>query len=94
MNPRKKGDVEKALRRKGFRSRESHHTFWSYYSTEGKRTEIFTKVSHGHSEISPDNLRKMAKQCFLTNSEFVDLMQCPLSREQYEEILRQKGLKF
>jgi hypothetical protein len=36
----------------------------------------------------------MAKQCFLTNSEFVDLMQCPLSREQYEEILRQKGLKF
>ena len=34
----------------------------------------------------------MAKQCHLTKSEFLGLIDCPLSREEYENKLYEQGV--
>ncbi len=89
MNPRNRKDVEKGLERKGFQKSENDHKKFIYHRDNGEKTAVWTKVSHGsgHREISPDNQRKMAKQCKLSNKDFERLLDCPLSREAYQEML-------
>lgn len=82
--PRKQTDVERALRGKGFAQSESHHHFFIYHSTSGRKTTVKTKTSHGQREISDDLLGKMAQQVKLSKGDFLDLVDCPLSREEYE----------
>lgn len=82
--PRKQADVERALRSKGFIQTESHHHFFIYHSTAGRKTPVKTKTSHGQREISDDLLGKMAQQVKLFKGDFLDLVDCPLSREAYE----------
>lgn len=81
---RKQADVERALRSKGFIQSESHHHFFIYHSIAGRKTPAKTKTSHGQREISDDLLGKMARQVKLTKGDFLDLVDCPLSREAYE----------
>lgn len=85
--PRKQTDVERALQKKGFKQSESHHRFFVYYSKGGQKTAVNTKTSHGHSEVSDDLLSKMARQLKLNRGEFLDLVDCPLSRDEYEKKL-------
>jgi len=85
--PRRQSDVERALMRKGFVESESHHRFFIYYSKAGRKTLVKTKTSHGHRDISDDLLSKMAQQVKLVRGEFLDLVDCPLSRDEYEEKL-------
>lgn len=82
--PRKQADVERALRSKGFVQTESHHHFFIYHSQAGRKTPVKTKTSHGQREISDDLLGKMAQQVKLSKGDFLDLVDCPLSREEYE----------
>ena len=41
--PRRKDNVEKALLRKGFHSKEGDHHYFIYYNLEGLKTAVFTK---------------------------------------------------
>lgn len=82
--PRKQADVERSLRSKGFIQSESHHHFFIYHSIAGRKTPVKTKTSHAHREISDDLLGKMAQQVKLSKADFLDLVDCPLSREAYE----------
>jgi len=71
--PREKKSVEAGLKAKGFRLQESQHT-----SHTPKMKDI------------PDNLLpQMARQCSLNKAQFLELIDCPLSREKYEEILKE-----
>ena len=92
--PRKKSDVESALKRKGFEQTEGDHHFFVYVTTKGAKTAIRTKTSHTPKmKDIPDNLlTQMAKQCQLTRAEFLRLIDCPLDRDSYEEILRGKSI--
>ncbi len=94
MNPRNRKDVEAGLERKGFQKSRSDHRKFIYHKDTGEKTAIWTKVSHGssHREISPDNQRKMAKQCRLSNKDFARLLDCPLSREVFQEKLQVEGM--
>lgn len=91
--PRKKTKVEAGLKEKGFEQREGDHHFFTYVTIEGKKTTIKTKTSHTPKmkEIPDNLLGQMAKQCKLTKQEFLDLVDCPLSRCQYEKNLRKQG---
>lgn len=82
--PRKQADVERALRSKGFIQSESHHHFFIYHSSAGRKTPVKTKTSHGQREISDDLLGKMALQVKLSKGDFLALVDCPLSRDEYE----------
>lgn len=93
MSPRKREEVEKQLQRKGFRLTETDHHKLIYYTIAGYKTRVWTKTSRGssHKDISESNLSHMAKQCFLSKPDFIALLECPLSREKYEEHLISQG---
>ena len=92
--PRKKTTVEAGLRAKGFEQTEGDHHFFVYVTTGGKKTAIRTKTSHTPKmkEIPDNLLGQMAKQCKLNKQDFLNLIDCPLSTEQYESKLRERGI--
>ena len=94
MVPLKRGEIEAGLERKGFRRRESDHSHFIYYTEEGKQTSVWTKTSHGRRnvDIRAALLGRMARQCRLSHQQFRDLIECSLSRRQFEETLVSKGV--
>jgi hypothetical protein len=91
MGPFRARDVAAALTRKGFVERENDHTYY-HFQHEGKDIGVFTMISHGEREIRAPLARKMRQQMRLeTNADFERFVECPLSREDYEEILRKQG---
>lgn len=94
MNPRKRRSVEMALERKGFQKNQRDHRKFIYHMDSGEKTAVWTKTSHGssHKDISPINLGKMAKQCKLDKNDFERLLDCPLSRKEYQARLIQDNL--
>lgn len=51
-----------------------------------------TKISHGNGDLGDYLIKQMSFQCKLDKKEFIDLANCPLSKEDYLEILDKKGL--
>lgn len=60
-----------------------------YYG--GKKTSVRTRLSHGAKEYSDNLLAQMAKQVKLDRSQFDDLIDCPLTGEEYIRHLVAKG---
>jgi hypothetical protein len=91
---RDKLKVEKALRSKGFRTDDTHHRCFIYWTQDGKKTMIRTKTSHGSAPkaLGDPLLGKMAGQCVLNKPEFLELVDCPMDRAAYESILSDKGV--
>ena len=89
--PRKQSDVEKSLLSKGFQAGGGDHNYFFYFSKAGKKTIVRTKTSHGAKEIDDNLLAQMAKQCKLSNKDFGLLVECPLSRNDYESKLIAAG---
>jgi hypothetical protein len=87
---RDKKEVEASLIKKGFRTKENDHRYFIYYDTTGKKQPILTKTSHSMKCISDDLLVQMSKQCKLTKKQFLDLVDCPLNRTEYEKIISDK----
>uniref|UniRef100_Q3AQR2 YcfA-like protein n=1 Tax=Chlorobium chlorochromatii (strain CaD3) TaxID=340177 RepID=Q3AQR2_CHLCH len=87
-------DIEVALEKKGFKRVESDHSYFIYFTIENKKSRVRTKTSHGHKgQALSDNLFSvMAKQCKLNKNQFSELIQCPLSRNDYEKILDMQGM--
>ena len=87
--PRAKAKIEQSLLNKGFLGREGDHRYFTYYRLDGKKSAVFTKTNHTPKmrEV-PDNLiALMAKQCRLNRKQFLDLVDCPMSRELYEKTI-------
>ena len=89
--PRKQADVEKSLLNKGFQAGGGDHNYFFYYSKAGKKTIVRTKTSHGSREIDDNLLALMARNCKLSNKDFGLLVECPLSRDDYEAKLVAAG---
>ncbi len=79
--------VEGALLKKGFQMDNSHHHMFTYHTADGRRSMVRTRTSHGSKTISDSLIAQMARQCRLAKTQFIDLIDCPLSRESYERIL-------
>ena len=93
MTPRARSDVQRGLQRKGFKLSDNDHEKFIFFLSNGKKSSVWTKISRGsgHREISGSNLGKMSRQCRLNSSDFEDLLDCPLSREKYEQKLVEDG---
>ena len=91
---RDKRQVEAALEAKGFNRTEGDHCYFYYCTLEGKKTTARTKTSHTPKmkSIGDDLLGKMARQCHLTKPQFLNLVDCPLNRQGYEELLAGQNL--
>ena len=89
--PRKQTEVEKSLEAKGFQRSKGDHNYFHYYSKVGKKTTGFTKTSHGSREIDDNLLGRMSRQCHLSRADFDRLIDCPLDRDAYENMLLAQG---
>lgn len=94
MNPRKRDDVSAALAKKGFAQSNNDHMKFTYFNSIGKKTQVWTKISRGsgHKDITVSNLSRMARQCKLSNTDFERLLDCPLDRDTYEDMLISHGI--
>lgn len=85
--PKDARDVASGLRQKGFLPREGDHTFYHLY-VDGKKTPIYTKISHNEREIGDRLIGMMARQVGLSKRDFLDLIDCPLTADDYLKLLR------
>ena len=91
--PRERKRIEAALEAKGFARSEGDHHYLVYHTRDGLKSRARTKTSHSPKvKDVPDNLLgQMARQCLLTRPEFLRLVDCPMTRDEYEERLRDRG---
>lgn len=76
--------------KKGFKKEPGdHHYFFLYVNNQ--RTSIQTHTSHNGQDISKHLFSQMRKQVHLSVDEFTDLIECPLTKEKYIEILKKNG---
>ena len=92
--PRKARVVEHGLLRKGFRIKNSRHRHFTYVKLDGQVADhVSTVMSHGSSRDIGDNLlAQMARQLHLTRREFDELIDCGLSQDDYEAMMRRDGI--
>ncbi len=83
----------KNLKKKGFAdapNKSVDHKYLEYF-VDGKMI-LYTKVSHGSDEdLREPLIKQMSVQCKLSKQQFCDLVNCPLSAEEYKHILESKG---
>ncbi len=87
--PRNRKAVESTLQAKGFAKIEGDHHYFVYLTRDGRKTRARTKTSHSPKvkEIADNLLGQMARQCLLTKPEFLRLVDCPMSRDDFERKL-------
>lgn len=85
-------DIEAALLAKGFGlMNRRHRTF--HYIADGQKTQVTTWLSHSRrADISKNLIGLMARQCQLTKSEFLSLVDCSMSGSDYHDVLKAKKL--
>ena len=90
MTPRKTRDLERGLLGKGFARDNTHHEmYWLHVA--GKRTSVRTRISHGAREYGENLLGQMARQVGLRRGEFDDLIECPMTEDEYVGLLVERG---
>ena len=90
MTSRKTRDVSTSLCRKGFQKKETDHTKFHLY-IDGKRTGIYTKISHGEVEVHEPLIKSMARELRLSKEQFLALVDCHIDGDQYISILNENG---
>lgn len=90
----KRREIIENLPKKGFEKENTHHIYF-HHKYKGKRTGIYTYVSHGSNfrDISDPLLSFMKKQLKLNSlNELINLIKCPLNGDDYNKILKDKKL--
>jgi len=91
--PKKAKDVASALKKKGFKEDSARDHIFYYLYNNGKRTQVYTKISHGAKEISDVNLGKMKRQMrFRNRKDFDDYIKCNLSEDEYKRLLKEENV--
>ena len=83
-----------ALSAKGFveAAGRDHRVFFLFQ--DGKKTAVYTKVSHGKSEIHDGLCSQMAKQMRIPVRRFNEFVDCTLTGEGYKQLLLATGVLF
>ena len=63
--------------------------YWFY--CDGKKTQIRTRISHGEKEIGSGLIGAMARETRLRKNEFLALVECSLSAEEYAGKMLSEG---
>lgn len=86
--------AETALLQKGLQRNNSHHRQFQYYTLQGVKTQIRTKMSHSGrgADLSVRLLMMMARDLKLSLKQMESFVECTMTQEQYEEHLRSKKL--
>jgi hypothetical protein len=83
--------AHRSFLKKGFKDeRDKKHIFYFFYFN-GKKTTIYTKMSHNPGDLDDYLIGRMADQLDLQKNDFVELVKCPLLEEDLIKIYRQKN---
>lgn len=88
MTTRRVRDVDQALLAKGMVRNPNHHEM--YRKTIEGVTQLVTRISHDARNIDDGLGNLMAKQCCLQLKEFWELVDCPLSEEEWDNKVRER----
>jgi hypothetical protein len=91
MATRKAREIKEGLTKKGFIAYQRDHTYL-FFSVEGRKSGVHTKISHGNNEYGDNMLSLVARQLRITTKQLDDLLDCPMSYEDYLAILRTKNM--
>lgn len=91
MRPRKTREIARALTGKGFRRSNTHHKYYFFYDENGRKTPVKTLASHGSKEVPKGILSAMSRQLHVSPGQFEQLLDCPLSEEEYRAHLQSGG---
>lgn len=80
--------VRQALLDKGMVQDQKHHEM--YRKTIAGVTHLVTRISHNSKPIDDTLGKLMANQCCLQLKEFWQLIDCPLSEQQWDALVRQR----
>ena len=86
----KKADVGKIFEKLKLEVRSTKHRY-GWFTFEGRKI-LRVHYSHGRGSIPGRVSDKIRSQLKLTQKDFSDLIECPLSLEDYESILKDKGI--
>lgn len=94
--PLSRDKIEKSLKKKGFvpDSTREHHRYY-HHQVNGKPSGAYAYVSHGtgYKVYGDGLLLKMYKTLKLDDKQqLVRLVGCPMTGEEYVEILKNKGV--
>ena len=84
--------IERSLKAFGFVEELTHHLQFRYFTVNGIPTKSKTLISHSSKDYDDKLLSSVAHQLFLTKKELLKLIDGEMNREDYEEILRKKGI--
>lgn len=88
MATRSAGDVAEALVAKGMDRDENHHHMFRK-QVDGV-TRLVTRISHGSDEINDHLGKLMGNQLCLQLKEFWNLVDCPLSEEEWDQLVAER----
>jgi predicted RNA binding protein YcfA (HicA-like mRNA interferase family) len=78
-------------KKKGFEEgKNTHHRYYNHRRMDGTLSGVFTYTSHSGKELHDHLLSQMAKQCRLKRDDFLKLVDCSMSREDYEKELKKR----
>ena len=86
----KKADIQKIFNKLGLEVRSTKHRY-GWFIVDGKKI-LRVHYSHGKGDVSGKVGDKIRNQLRLSQDDFVKLLSCPLTLQQYIAILREKGL--
>ena len=89
-----KRTIESSLLSKGFIQKNGPHRYF-FHVYAGRETGISTHTSHGskYKTYGIELLDKMKKQLGLTLPQLKDLLLCPMKSDQYNQILKSRGVQ-
>ena len=88
MATRPASDVASALEAKGMERDENHHHM--FRKTMEGVTTLVTRLSHSGGEVDNGLANMMSNQLCLQLKEFWRLIDCPLSEEDWEQIVAER----
>jgi len=70
-----------AFLKKGFKDERGRRDIFYYYYFNGKKSHIFTKMSHNPGDLDEWLISNMAKQLKLEKNDFVEVVKCSIDKD-------------
>ena len=86
----KGGEIDRAWEKLGMEIKDSRDRHARFY--EGGKLILWTKRSMGSGKLDGKIPHMIRQQMKLNEEQFARLIQCPLKRPEYVQILKEKGL--
>jgi len=84
-------EVKQNLQRKGFKEKQgAKHILYIFMHKNKKICE--THMSRNDQDLNDYLIGKMSKQLYLNKKDFIRLIDCPMSEEEYIKILKDKDI--